>query len=120
MSTFDAMTIQVTDLERSLAFYRLIGLTIPEAMSRSFATLQPTGPTRIDWSTTPGCATGAGDRIAMGVRCRDADELDRIHLALVDAGHEVQAAPHVAPWGARVCRAVDPDGHIVELYVALP
>ena len=117
MSTIDAVRIEVTDLERSLAFYRLIGVAIPETTSRSFATTVAV-PARIDWSTVPGGTSGK--RIVMGVRCRDADDVDRIHLALVEAGHKVQAAPHVEPWGALVCRAVDPDGNVVELYVALP
>lgn len=120
MSTLDALTIEVTDLERSLAFYRLIGLTIPEPVSRSFATRQLEGPTRLDWSTTSGIEPRGGDRVVVGVRCRDADELDRIHLELVGAGYEVLAAPHLEPWGVRVCRAVDPDGHVVEIYVVLP
>lgn len=120
MSTFDAVTIEVADLERSLAFYRLIGLAIPEGRASSFATLELPGRGRVDWSTAARCPAGTPAPILLGVRCCDADELDRIHRSLVDGGHEVEAAPHVVAWGVRVCRAVDPDGHVVELYVPLP
>jgi catechol 2,3-dioxygenase-like lactoylglutathione lyase family enzyme len=120
MSRFDAVTIEVADLERSLAFYRLIGLAIPEGRASSYATLELPGQGRVDWTRSARCSTSAPPRIVLGVRCRDADELDRVHRSLVDGDHAVEAAPHVVAWGARVCRAMDPDGNIVELYAPLP
>ncbi len=120
MSEFDAVTIEVADLERSLAFYRLIGLTIPEERASSFVTIGCAGKARLNCLTAARSATGTGVPILLGVRCHDTDELDRVHRSLVDGGHDVEAAPHLAPWGARICRAVDPDGNVVELYVPLP
>jgi uncharacterized glyoxalase superfamily protein PhnB len=41
------------------------------------------------------------------------DHVDRIHAALVAAGHESRQVPYDAFWGARYAIVADPDGNDV-------
>lgn len=119
MSAIDVFTIVTDDLDRSLAFYRLLGVGPSDAGSSRFALLE-LDRGRVAWTTeTPGSAQPCG-HVRLGVRCSDAGELERIHRAAVAAGHRSVSAPHDTAWGATVCTLLDPDGNAVELYVPLP
>jgi len=119
MSAIDVLTIVTDDLDRSQAFYRLLGVGPSDATSPSFAVLG-LDHSRVAWTTEPLGSPPSCGHLRLGVRCSDALELERIHRAAVAAGHRVVSAPHDAAWGATVCTLLDPDGNAVELYVPLP
>ncbi len=119
MSAIDVFTIVTDDLDRSLAFYQLLGVGPSDATSSRFAVI---GLDRasVAWTSEPVVPSRRGGHVRPGVRCSDVLELERIHRAAVAAGHRVLSAPHDTAWGATVCTLLDPDGNTVELYVPLP
>lgn len=119
MSAIDVFMIATDDLDRSLAFYRMLGVGPPDVIGARFAVLG-LDRARVIWTTEPTGSKPPCRHLFLGVRCSDALELERIHRAAVAAGHRVVSAPHDAAWGATVCTLLDPDGNAVELYVPLP
>jgi uncharacterized glyoxalase superfamily protein PhnB len=116
------------DLEATMAFYRLLGVDIPdEAIWRS-----ATGPHHVHVGRiadgaeleihSPALAAaynagyGADPRAAatvlgFGVASREA--VDALHDRLVAAGHPSRQPPFDAFWGARYAIVADPDGRDV-------
>ena len=68
-----------------------------------------------DWErpTVPG-------RIGIILRCAQPAEVDAVFHAVVAAGNTAVLEPFDAPWGARHCRVLDPDGNAVDLFAPLP
>ncbi|GGQ64256.1 VOC family protein [Couchioplanes azureus] len=126
--TFAAIGLAVADLEKSLAFYRRLGLDIPAGAENAphvEATLP--GGVKLMWDThetirsfDPGFspATGAG-RVGLAFACAGPAEVDRTHAALVEAGHASHLEPWDAPWGQRYAVVLDPDGNGVDLFAPL-
>jgi len=115
------------DMEATLAFYRALGLDIPEsALWRT-----PSGIHHVDLKTPGGLtlhfdshalakAYNSGWRDAPGharnvltfhVEARD--DVDRIHAKLTALGHKASQPPYDAFWGARYAILEDPDGNHV-------
>lgn len=74
------------------------------------------------WQAEHAAATvGAGWEPAAGGRCGhgelyfECDDLDAAWAALVAAGAPMAHPIREQPWGQRVLRVYDPDGHLVEL-----
>jgi lactoylglutathione lyase len=106
------VVIRVPDLERSAAFYRLLGMTFtshrhgagPEHYACEMGgTVFEIYPRRDDTDST------AATRI--GFRVRD---LDNCLERLAKSGTTIVSPPKDSPWGRRGV-VVDPDGHRVEL-----
>ena len=120
MPTLDVITVVTTDLERSLAFYRLLGVGPPDLVGPRFAAVDLGHRIRLAWTAEPQPSTGDAGRLCLGIRCAGADELEQRYRTAIDAGHRAVSPPHDAAWGATVCRLLDPDGNVVELYSPLP
>jgi uncharacterized glyoxalase superfamily protein PhnB len=122
----DAIGLVVSDLDRSLAFYRRLGVAIPDAAG-PHAEAELGGGVRLMWDTeevvrslhpewTP---VPAGEGIGLAVRCDTPAEVDELHAQLVADGAGSGLDPFDAPWGQRYAQLQDPDGHSVDLYAAL-
>ncbi|MFI7598800.1 VOC family protein [Actinoplanes sp. NPDC049681] len=127
--TFAAIGLAVADMEKSLAFYRRLGLDIPSGAGdapHAEVTL-PTG-VRLMWdpyetirSFHPGFSPASGDsRVSLAFACDDPADVDRTHSALVAAGYQSHLEPWDAVWGQRYGIVLDPDGNNVELFAPLP
>jgi uncharacterized glyoxalase superfamily protein PhnB len=125
MPIFDALGIIATDLPATLAFYRLVGLDIPEG-AEGHVEVELTGGYRVMFDSveiiesfsTYEPATG-GRNVALAFGCTSPAEVDETHATLVAAGHRSREAPFDAPWGQRYATVLDPDGNPVDLYAAL-
>jgi uncharacterized glyoxalase superfamily protein PhnB len=126
---FDLLGIVVSDMARSLAFYRRLGLDIPagaEGEGHVEATLP--GGLRIAWDRvdvirsfdTHWQPPSGGHRIALAFACDDPADVDATHADLVAAGYESHLDPFDAFWGQRYATVRDPDGNPVDLFAALP
>lgn len=126
---FDFISIVTNDLAASLAFYRTLGLDIPEGLDDAphVETSLPGGMT-LAWdpvSTIRGfqpdfeLPTGE-NRIGFAFRAGTPDEVDRAYAAVIashpDAGH---TAPWDAPWGQRYSTVLDPEGNSIDIYAPL-
>lgn len=124
----DMIGIVAHDLAASLAFYRLLGLDIPEAAD-SEPHVEVTLPNglRLAWdpvstitSFDPSWTAPSGSpRIALAFLCDSAAEVDARYEQLVSAGHHSHLEPWDAPWGQRYATVRDPDGNGVDLFAPL-
>jgi len=111
----------VSDLERSVAFYRdVLGLPFRFA-SESYAEFATDGakfslfarshlPELIGLEAPPGEAPWPQGEVAFFV-----DDVDAEHERLARAGVRILAPPTDRPWGERTLHFADPDGNVVEL-----
>lgn len=108
------VTVPSTDLVRSTAFYRLLGLRLIVDSIPRYARFEcPDGGStlslhRVD--SLPG-----GDGIVLYFECDDLDE--RVET-LKAAGIEFDSGPEDQRWLWREARLRDPDNHAVILYTA--
>jgi uncharacterized glyoxalase superfamily protein PhnB len=123
----DALGIFTTDLTRSLAFYRLLGLDIPTGVeSERHVECTLANGLRLMWDTDPDAATNApgatpatGSGIAMAFLCASPAEVDTTYAAVTSEGFTGHLAPWDAFWGQRYATLHDPDGNTVDLFAPL-
>ncbi|OMC27800.1 glyoxalase [Mycobacterium sp. GA-1841] len=118
--------IVAEDLHRSLDFYRLLGLDVPEADGPHVEVALP-GGNRLAFDTEeviagmhPGWTppTGPG-RVALAFCLDTPADVDTLYEQLTEAGHPGTLKPFDAPWGQRYATVEDPDGTSVDLFAAL-
>jgi catechol 2,3-dioxygenase-like lactoylglutathione lyase family enzyme len=118
----DGFNLVVTDMASSVAFYRRLGLDIPDT--------EPDWQLRHRTATSPGGIDldldsvefarqwdqGWTDRQRMGVlgfKVTSREAVDDIYDDLASAGYNAQQPPYDAFWGARYAIVEDPDGNAV-------
>ncbi len=125
----DFFGIVVSDMARSVAFYRRLGLEFPEGAENEQHVEAPLpGGMRYaldteevmrafdpEWKRpSNGHATGGA------FRCESAEEVDRVFRELLEAGATTHKEPWDAFWGQRYAQLKDPDGTVIDLYAPLP
>ncbi|MFV8049176.1 VOC family protein [Mycobacterium sp. 48b] len=117
--------IVTEDLPRSLDFYRLLGLAVPQPDGPHVEVALP-GGNRLAFDTEeviagmhPGWTppTGPG-RVALAFGLDAPADVDELYERLTAAGHPGTLKPFDAPWGQRYATVVDPDGTSVDLFAA--
>jgi uncharacterized glyoxalase superfamily protein PhnB len=118
----------VADMDAAIAFYRALGVDIPEtAIWRT-----PTGAHHVDLTMPGGLTlhfdsaalakkynrgwrepTGSGSKVVIGFRVASREAVDRTHRTLTGLGHRSSQPPYDAFWGARYTVVEDPDGNHV-------
>ncbi len=126
MPKLDAFGIVVSDMARSLAFYRRLSLDLPpEADRQAHVEATLSGGLRLAWDTVETIRSfdpewappvGGGPRIALSFRCESPAEVDRVYAQLTGLGYEGHKAPWDAFWGMRYAIIHDPDGNGVDLF----
>ena len=119
-ATLDQVNIVVSDMERSVAFYRLLGADVSDLPA-------PWGAhhrviTRTSGETTAELDSAASARnwaagwepgrtgVVIGFRVGSDAEVDASVQALASAGHRILQPPHDTFFGARYAVIEDPDG----------
>ena len=125
----DAFSIVVGDMARAVAFYRTLGLELPNgAESEDHVEAQLPGGLRYlidtesvmrsfdpEWSRPTG-----GHAVAGAFKCESPDEVDRVYAELLAAGGTQHKEPWDAFWGHRYAQVKDPDGNVLDLFAPLP
>ncbi|HEV7418615.1 MAG TPA: VOC family protein [Mycobacterium sp.] len=119
--------IFASDLQRSLGFYRLLGLAVPDSAEPHVAVELPGGNTlSFDTDETiagmhPGWvpAASSGGRVALAFGVGSPSEVDAVFDKVTAAGHAGTLKPYDAPWGMRYATVSDPDGNWVDLFALL-
>ncbi|OCB13836.1 glyoxalase [Mycolicibacterium porcinum] len=114
------------DLARSLDFYRLLGLAVPQPDGPHVEVALP-GGNRLAFDTEeviagmhPGWTPPAGPgRVALAFGLDVPADVDALYERLAAAGHPGTLKPFDAPWGQRYATVEDPDGTSVDLFAAL-
>jgi catechol 2,3-dioxygenase-like lactoylglutathione lyase family enzyme len=126
----DVVGLVVRDLDASLAFYRRLGLDIPEnpdpeGHGHVEATLP--GGLRIAWDTyevirsfDPEWSEPSGPPgMSLAFRVDSPAEVDELYSELVGSGYDGHLKPFDAFWGQRYATLRDPDGNPVDLFAPL-
>lgn len=130
MARLDAIGVIVSDLKRSAAFYRRLGLSFPDdpdpeghghaeaILDNGLRFMMDTveGVQEFDSSWKP--PTG-GHRMAVAFVCESPSALDRLFTELVAGGAKPHKEPWDAVWGQRYAQIYDPDGNVVDLFAQL-
>jgi catechol 2,3-dioxygenase-like lactoylglutathione lyase family enzyme len=126
MPELNAIGIVVSDLRRSLQFYRLLGLDLPEDPDLDHVEATMANGTRLMFdpeeviqSFLPEWTRDNGNQVSLAFECASPAELDEIYARVVAAGFEGEKEPWDAFWGQRYALLGDPDGVRVNLYAAL-
>jgi catechol 2,3-dioxygenase-like lactoylglutathione lyase family enzyme len=122
----NAIGIVVGDMARSIDFYRLLGLDVPETPEEGHVdTFLPNGvrfmldTEEVVRSFRPEWSRAAGNQVSIALECESAAEVDATYSRVVAAGFHGEKEPWDAFWGQRYAQLEDPDGVGVDLYAAL-
>lgn len=124
MPQLDAIGIVSSDLGRTRAFYRLLGIEFGEGDEHVEATM-PNGlrlmvdAEHVIRSFRPDWTRANGNQLALAFECGSPAEVDEIYARVVDAGFAGEKEPWDAFWGHRYAQLSDPDGVGVDLFAAL-
>ena len=124
MPELNAIGIVASDLGRSVTFYRLLGVDLPEDCEGHIEATLPAAArsmldARIVKSSTP---TGRASRRAAGSASRSLREPGRGGRAVracESRGFDTDKEPWDAFWGQRYAQLRDPDGVPIDLYAPL-
>jgi catechol 2,3-dioxygenase-like lactoylglutathione lyase family enzyme len=122
----DMIGLVVADLAASLAFYRRLGIDIPEAAeTQPHVDVTLPGGLRLAWDTTetaraidPEWTPATGSRISLAFDCGGPAGVDEVYAELTGAGYHGHLKPWDAFWGQRYAVVHDPDGNAVDLFAA--
>ena len=127
MPQLNAIGIVVSDMERSIAFYRLLGLDVPETPGEGHVqVVLPNGvgfmldKEEVIRSFRPDWSRETGNQVSLAFECSSPAEVDEVYARVTGAGFEGEKEPWDAFWGQRYAQLRDPDGVPVDLYAALP
>ncbi len=124
---FDLIGIVVADMGKALAFYRRLGLDLPDsADAEPHVETTLRGGLRLAFDTEdvirsfhPTWTPVRGGRTNLAFLLADAAGVDALYADLVAAGHHGELAPFDAFWGQRYAVVHDPDGNGVDLFAPL-
>ena len=127
---FGGIDVVTKDMAKSVAFYREMGIAIPDEKIWS----NDDGPQHVDLklagevgfdidteSLTVGYSpkwaesAAAGQAVMLSFRVDSREDVDALHDHMVSLGHPSHLAPWDAFWGARFAIIVDPDGNHVSI-----
>lgn len=126
MPELNAIGITVADLRRSMLFYRLLGLDLPDDPAEGHVEATMPNGTRLMLDTEevarsflPAWTRTDGNQVSLAFECASSTEVDEVYARVVAAGFEGEQEPWDAFWGQRYALLGDPDGVRVNLYAAL-
>jgi uncharacterized glyoxalase superfamily protein PhnB len=126
MANLNAIGIVVSDLGRSIQFYRLLGLEVPETPGEGHVETTLASGARLMFdseetvkSFRPDWTRQAGNQLTLAFECNSPTEVDETYARAIDAGFRGEKEPWDALWGQRYAQLQDPDGVPVDLYAAL-
>jgi catechol 2,3-dioxygenase-like lactoylglutathione lyase family enzyme len=130
----NVVTLAVDDLERSLAFYRALGLESPGVIGTEFvrdgdtpggaaAMFELGGGLILSLYGRQDLALDAGIRLepassgefSLGHLVPSREDVDSVLEQAIAAGAESLGEPHERPWGTYSAYFKDPDGHLWEI-----
>jgi uncharacterized glyoxalase superfamily protein PhnB len=126
VAQLNAIGIVASDMSRSVRFYRLLGLDVPETPDEGHLEASlPNGlrlmldSEEVIRSFRPDWTRETGNQVSLAFECGSPAEVDEIYARMVDAGFQAEKEPWDAFWGQRYAQLADPDGIPVDLYAQL-
>lgn len=107
LDSISAVTLMVSDMARSLAFYRTLGFAVRYGGPRAGFTSLEVGDQYLNLMSDERRTGHEGwGRVILYV-----DDVDAMYRIAIRAGHRPEAEPRDAEWGERYFHLDDPDGH---------
>jgi catechol 2,3-dioxygenase-like lactoylglutathione lyase family enzyme len=126
MPSLNAIGIVTSDMAQSIAFYRLLGLDVPETPEEGHVdTFLPNGvrlmldSEEVVRSFRPEWERATGNQVSLAFECGSPAEVDEAYTRVVAGGFHSEKEPWDAFWGQRYAQLRDPDGVPIDLYAAL-
>ena len=118
---WDYVGVISTDLARSVEFYRLVRIPLPEPESDHVEVAMENGMRFALDSLELIKSLGhweapVGHRMGIGVNAGTSAGVDEAYRMILDAGFEGMTEPFDAFWGQRYAQVKDPDGNPVDIY----
>ena len=126
----DQLNLVVRDMEASIAFYRAVGLGVPDEaiwrtqsgahhvvmrMPDGFELALDSYPLAAEYNAGWRPVSDPGSRMVMSFRLEDAAAVDAAYERLTALGHASAQPPYYTFWGSRYAIVEDPDGNHVGL-----
>jgi uncharacterized glyoxalase superfamily protein PhnB len=126
MAELAAIGIVSRDLARSAAFYRLLGVAVPDPDGDHLEATLPSG-VRLMWDDAELIGKldpewrpqEGGPAVVLAFECASPADVDAAHASVVAAGFQSKREPFDAFWGQRYATVLDPDGNAVDLFAPL-
>jgi catechol 2,3-dioxygenase-like lactoylglutathione lyase family enzyme len=126
MPDLNAIGIVASDIARSIAFYRLLGLEFPEEADGGHIEAELPSGLRLMLDTeetitsfNPEWTRATGNQLALAFECASPAEVDELYARVAAAGFDAEKEPWDAFWGQRYAQVRDPDGVGVDLFASL-
>ncbi|HWG56689.1 MAG TPA: VOC family protein [Gaiellaceae bacterium] len=126
MPQLNAIGIVTSDMGRSIAFYRLLGLDVPETAGEGHVDASLPNGVRFMLDTEdvvrsfrPDWRRETGNQVGLALECATPEEVDATYARVVAAGFSGEKEPWDAFWGQRYAQLADPDGVPIDLYAPL-
>ena len=125
MPELNAIGIVASDVARSVAFYRLLGVELSEIGEGHLEAQLPSGvrlmldSEDVIRSFRPDWTREAGNQLALAFACSSPGEVDELYERVTSAGFDGEKEPWDAFWGQRYAQLSDPDGVPVDLFAPL-
>lgn len=120
----DMIGLVVTDMEKAISFYELIGLEVISGDVTDAYVELGSDTIRLSLNQKEMIATVfgfepelRGDTMELAFCLESADEVDELVKRVSKAGYEVVRPPWQAPWGQYYGLVRDADNHIISLFV---
>lgn len=124
MLTWDYLGVVAKDVRKSVQFYRLLGIDLPEIEDDHIETTLANGMRfavdsldmikSLGWWEEP-----VGNRMGMAFRAESTQGVDDAYNKIVSSGFQGKTEPFDAFWGHRYAQVLDPDGNSVDIYAPL-
>lgn len=123
----DAIGIVSADLNKSITFYRLLGLNFPD-LNEGENHVEATTPggirVMLDSESLikklkPNWTQPVGQRTTLAFLCETPAKVDELYENIVKAGFRGEKEPWDAFWGQRYASVLDPDGNSVDIFAQL-
>ncbi len=126
MAKPDMIGFVVREMAAALAFYRLMGLDIPNGAEREDHVECEINGYRMAWDTVKLVESfsgpfeaPSGHRMSMAFLCDSPADVDATYNKIIAAGYTSRKAPWDAFWGQRYATVEDPEGNPVDLFAPL-
>jgi uncharacterized glyoxalase superfamily protein PhnB len=126
MPELNAIGIVVSDMARSIRFYQVAGLDVPDTPDEGHVDISMPNGTRLMLDTEdtvlsfrPDWTRATGNQVGLALECESPAEVDEIYGRVTAAGFHGEKEPWDAFWGQRYAQLQDPDGAPVDLFAAL-
>jgi uncharacterized glyoxalase superfamily protein PhnB len=126
MPQLNAIGVVTSDMARSIRFYRLVGLDVPETPAEGHVEAAHSNGIRLMLdseevirSFNANWTRQTGNQVSVALECSSPADVDEIYARVVAGGFHGEKEPWDAFWGQRYAQLADPDGVPVDLYAPL-